>query len=89
MMPLAKYELEEGVWRRHEDSDMGSGSHGFGYGYGGDLETQVGVGIMDMIWNSIVEWRRRRKLERLKAEVLPTHPNSQVCPKCLQVKRLV
>lgn len=32
--------------------------------------------------------RCRRKVAKLKRDVLPQHPKSQVCPQCLQIKRL-
>ncbi len=43
--------------------------------------------LLSAVWNSIDEWRRRRKLAKLKAEILPQFPGSQVCPRCLKVEK--
>ncbi len=31
---------------------------------------------------------RQKKLAALKSEILPQFPNTQVCPRCLEIKRL-
>ena len=39
------------------------------------------------IWYGVRSLFRKRKVYKLRAEILPQFPNSQICPQCLGVVR--
>ncbi|NEL47728.1 hypothetical protein G3V68_23805 [Escherichia coli] len=87
MLPLAKFEVESSGFASPDRDDLLDNSLG-GWGWIHFLALAA-FGLFVTLYEEIALVFRRRKLQRLKADILPKHPKSQVCPKCLQVKRLV
>lgn len=77
MIPLADYEI-------HKASESP--------GVGAELWQFLLFGWAIFVINYLTDlWtfeERKKKLATLKAEVLPTFPRSQVCPRCLELKRM-
>jgi len=74
MMPLGKYEIQ----KLSEGPTVGAEPWEF-YLYGWMAF------VYNYIYDAMTFKERKAKLSKLKDEVLPQFPNSQVCPQCLQV----
>ncbi len=77
MLPLADYEI-------HKSSESP--------GVGADLWQFLLFGWWAFVINFVSDLftfeGRKKKLAALKAEVLPQFPRAQVCPRCLELKRM-
>lgn len=76
MLPLERYEIQKASETASIDAELWEfllwGWWAFVYNYVYDLLTIEG---------------RKRKLAALKRDILPNFPSSQVCPRCLCVKK--
>lgn len=83
LMPLDKFEVVEGSSVPGDNSEPTDplSSRNRGYSLDDDYSSSHRGpldAIFDYFWSYIDEWRRRKKLAKLKAEVLPRFPQSQV-----------
>ena len=85
MVPLAKHEVESVSYSLPGRDDV---LHDSFWWWGWIHFVALAVfGLFVVLYEEIVTAFRRRKLAKLKAEILPQFPNSQVCPRCLKVQR--
>ncbi|MDQ3814072.1 MAG: hypothetical protein M3347_08980 [Armatimonadota bacterium] len=76
MLPLKDYEVRGGAGPDEDDSDTMPSMHR-------DWTESIIMGILDHIWDGVRTTLRKRKLLRLRRQLLPRSPNSLVCPRCL------